>query len=116
MQELENKYMKEGFVADSVSAIITLFVGMVVVSIVIVFGGSLSAKAYSLQEDDIDAITNTTIKTAVQNSVLSGFEAQEQTADFVPLVAMAVVVVLVLALLLSIPGVSGRGMGGGSAL
>jgi len=114
--ETKQKYMKEGFVGESVAAVITLFVGMVVVSIVIVFGSSLSAKAYVLQEDDIAAITNSTIRQAVSNSVLSGFEAQEQTADFVPLVAMAIVVVLVLALLLSIPGVSGRGMGGGSAL
>jgi len=115
--EQEQKFEAEGFVSGSVQAAITLIVGMSVATVVIIFSSSLSAKTYELTEDDINAISNSTIKTSVQNAVLSGFEAQEQTANFLPLIVLAVVITLVLVLLLSMPMIGGAmGGRGGSAL
>jgi hypothetical protein len=115
---MRKTYKKSGVIQASVGAVIFLIVGMAIASMVNIFTGTLSGKTYSLMEDDIDSITNTTIKDSIKSGIISGFEAQKQTADFLPLIVMALVITIVLIVLLSIPMVGGIAGGGnrGSAL
>lgn len=55
------------------------------------------------------------VQTNVDNAVTSGFEALENTGDYLPLIVLAVVIALVLSLVLGFTGLGG-GMGRGSAL
>lgn len=109
------KYEKKGFQQGVVGAIITLIVGIGVSVMVLIFIGALGGQTYNLVEGDIDAITNTTIKSSVKNGIISGFEALEQTGSYLPLIVLAVVISLVLALVLGMTSMGGMG-GSGSAL
>lgn len=109
-------YEKSGQLAGgAVGNIITLIVGIGVAVLVLIFVGALGGQTYNLVEPDIDAITNTTIKTSVKNSIISGFTALETTGNYLPIIVLAVVIALVLALVLSFTAI-GRGGFGGSAL
>jgi hypothetical protein len=109
--ETQNIYRKKGQ-AGAVGSIITLIVGVGVATLVLVFVGSLGGQTYNLVEPDIDAITNTTIRTSVKNSVVSSFGALETTGNYLPIIVLAVVIAVVLSLVLSFTQVGG----GGSAL
>lgn len=109
-------YKKEGQAGMAVGSIITLIVGVGVAVLVLIFVGSLGGQTYELVEADIDAISNTTIKTSVKNSIVSGFEALEQTGDYLPIVVLAVIIALVLALVLGFTAFGGGIGRGGSAL
>ena len=100
MQETKELFYEKGQVAGSVSAIITLIVGVGVGVLVLIFVGSLGGQTYDLVEDDIDAISNGTIQASVKNGIISGFEALEQTGDYLPIIVLAVVISLVLMLVL----------------
>ena len=54
------------------------------------------------------------IRSSVQNSVVSGFGALEQTGNYLPIIVLAVVISLVLFLILGFTALGGRG--GGSVL
>jgi len=113
MQELKLKtFKKKGQAAGAVGAIITLIVGVGVSVLVLIFVGSLGGQTYELVEDDLDDITNLTIKNSIKNSIISGFAALEQTGDFLPIIVLAVVISLVLALVLSFTALGGQGRGG----
>lgn len=114
-QETEQLYQKKGQAVGAVGALITLIVGVGVSILVLIFVGTLGGQTFELTEDKIDAISNTTIKDSVKSSVVSGFEALEQTGDYMPIIVLAVVIALVLALVLGFTAM-GRGVGGGSAL
>ena len=116
MQETFQKYKKEGNAGVAVSAMITLIIGVAVATLILIFTGALGGQTYNLVQSDIDAITNTTIKNHVQNAITSGFEAQEQTGQYLPLIVLAVVIGLVLALVLSFMAFGGGGSMRGSAL
>ena len=88
---MNEKYKKEGFAAGAVGAIVTLLVGVGVAVLVLIFVGSLGGQTYDLVEEDIDSITNTTVSTSIKNGVVSGFEALEQTGDYLPIIVLAVV-------------------------
>lgn len=107
-------YQKKGQSAGAVGAIITLIVGVGVSVLVLIFVGTLGGQTYELTEDQIDAITNTTVKESVKLSIISGFDALEQTGSYLPIIVLAVVIAIVLALVLGFTAF-GR-MGGGSAL
>lgn len=110
---MENKdYMEEGQAGMAVGNVITLIVGVGVAVLVLIFVGALGGQTYNLVEPDIDAITNTTIKNAVKDSIVSGFSALKQTGDYLPIIVLAVVIFLVLALVLGFTAFGG-GMGGG---
>lgn len=110
-------YSKEGQMAGAVGAIIQLIVGVGVAVLVLIFVGALGGQTYNLVEPDIDAISNGTVKAAVKNGIISGFDALEQTGDYLPIIVLAVVISLVLFLILGFTALSGGGMGGrGSAL
>lgn len=112
---MEEKYMRKGQAGGAVGAIITLIVGVGISVLVLIFVGTLGGQTYQLTESKIDAITNTTIRAHVKNGVASGFEALEQTGDYLPIIVLAVIIALVLALVLTMGGIGG-GMRGGSAL
>lgn len=107
-------YKKKGQSAGAVGAIITLIVGVGVSVLVLIFVGTLGGQTYQLTESKIDAITNTTVKGYVKDSIVSGFSALKQTGDYLPIIVLAVVIALVMALVLGFTALGGRG--GGSAL
>ena len=110
-------YEKKGQMAgNAVGNIITLIVGVGVAVLILIFVGSLGGQTYNLVEDDIDEITNVTIKTSVKNSIVSGFSALEQTGDYLPIIVLAVVIALVLALVLGFTAFGSGGRMGGTAL
>lgn len=113
--EQKSLYRKKGQAAGAVSAIITLIVGVGVAILVLIFVGALGGQTYELVEADLDAITNTTISTHVKDSVISGFEALEQTGNYLPIIVLAVIIAVVLSLVLGFGSVGGR-VAGQSAL
>ena len=64
--------------------------------------------------DDIDNISDATIKGHVKSGITSGFNALEQTGNYLPIIVLAVVISLVLTLVLGFTafggGMGGRGM------
>ena len=56
------------------------------------------------------------IRTSIKNGIISGFSALEQTADFLPIIVLAVVIFLVLSLVLGFTAFGGGTAGGGTAL
>ena len=117
MQETKQKsfYKKAGQTQGAVGAVISLIVGVGVAVLVLIFVGVLGGQAYELSEDDIDDITNTTIKTHIKNSIISGFEALEDTGDYLPLIVLGIIIFLVLGLVLGMTALGG-GSAGGTAL
>ena len=109
-------FEEKGQIEQSVGAIITLVVGVGVAVLVLIFIGVLGGQTYNLVEDKIDAIGNTTIRTSIKNSIVSGFSALEQTGDFLPIIVLAVVIFLVLSLVLGFTAFGGGTAGGGTAL
>jgi len=106
--------MRKGQMGGATGAVITLVVGISVAVLVLIFTSSLSGQVYETVEDDIDAISNTTIKDSIKEGIISGFEAQEKTGGYMPIIVLAVVIALVLALVLGFTRMTGQG--GGSAL
>jgi len=114
MQEIkEFEYKEEGVVNQTIGAMIALFVGLGVVSLVIILVGVLGGKAYSVTETDIDAIEDLTIRGDVNGAVQEAFSSFNDGVAFLPIIVLALVFFLVLALLAT-------GMrpfsGGGSAI
>jgi hypothetical protein len=114
--ETEQIYEKEGQAAGAVGNIITLIVGVGVSVLVLIFVGALGGQTYNLVESDIDAITNDNISGAVKNSITSGFDALEQTGNYLPIIVLAVVISLVLVLVLGFTAFGNMGGGRGSVL
>ena len=80
---MKKLYSKKGQVA-AIGAIIALVVGLAVATLIQIFTGVLGGQTYQLTESKIDAITNTTIKQYIKDSVVAGFNAQKQKAEFMP--------------------------------
>ena len=106
---MEKKLYKKKGQAGAVGAIITLIVGVGVSVMVLIFIGALGGQTYELVEADITAITNETIENHVREGIVSGFEALEQTGDYLPIIVLAVVISLVLALVLGFTAFGGSG-------
>lgn len=120
-QKLEQKQTFEPFEVSgqaqgAVGAIITLVVGVAVATLILIFVGALGGQTYNLVEPDINSINNTTIQNSVKNSIGSGFEALEQTGDYMPIIVLAVIISVVLALVLGFTAFGQGGGGRGSAL
>lgn len=105
-------YKKKGQAGGAVSSIITLIVGVGVAVMVLIFIGALGGQTYNLVESDIDNINDTTIKESVKGGITSGFEALEQTGDYLPIIVLAVVIALVLSLVLGFTAFGAGGMRG----
>jgi hypothetical protein len=107
----EKLYEKKGQAA-AVNAIITLAVGLAVVTMIQIFTGVLSGQTYELAEDKIDNITDTEIQGYVKDGIKSAFSAQKQNADFTPIVGLAVITAIVLMLILGFSNLGGMSYGG----
>ena len=111
-KEVKPLYMKEGQTGGAVGAIITMIVGVGVAVLVMIFVGSLGGQTYELVEPDIVAITNETIEDAVKAGIVAGFDALQQTGEYLPIIVLAVVIALVLSLVLGFTAFGGGGMRG----
>jgi len=105
-------YKKKGNVGGAVGAMITLIVGVGVSILVMVFVGALGGQTYNLVEEDIDNISDATIKDNVKSGIKSSFEALEQTGDYLPIIVLAVVIALVLFLVLGFTSFAPGNRGG----
>lgn len=114
--EQELLYQEQGQAGGAVAQLITLIVGVGVATLVLIFVGTLGGQTYNLTEDDINNINDTTIKDSVKASITSGFEALEQTGNYMPIIVLAVVIFLVLGLVLGFTAFGGQSGRGGSAL
>lgn len=96
---------------QSVSAMIVLIVGVAIAVLIMIFVGALSGQTYNLVESDLDTINDTTIKASVKGAITSGFEALEQTGNYLPLLVLAVITALIIGLVLSFGSFSTGGNG-----
>lgn len=100
-------YRKKGQAGGAVSALITLIVGVGVATLVLIFTSSLGGQVWETVEDDVDDITNETIKRHIKNAVVNGFDAMEQTGEYMPLIVLAVVIGVVLLIILGFTAFGG---------
>lgn len=105
------EYKKKGQMQGAVGAMISLIVGVGVSTLILILTGALGGQTYNLVEDDINEIADSTINASVHASIKSGFTAQEQTANYLPIIVLAVVIALVLALVLGFAGGATGGRG-----
>lgn len=105
------QYKKKGMAGGAVGSIVGLIVGVGIATLVLIFVGTLSGKVYSKTEADITAITNETVRTHIQDAVVSGFESLDDTGSYMPIIVLAVVIALVLSIVLGL-GAIGGGQGG----
>lgn len=108
----ETLYKRKGQITGVPAAVVTLIAGVGVAVLVLIFVGALGGQTYEMVEPDIDAITNTTIRDHVKNSIVSGFSALETTGDYLPIIVLAVVIALVLTLVLGFMAFGGGGYRG----
>jgi hypothetical protein len=99
------EYYEDGMVGGQVSEVITLIVGVGIAALVLVFVSTLGGSTYNLVEEDINAISDATVKASVVASSQAGFSAIETVGDYLPLVVLAIVIFIVLGLIMGL----GRG-------
>jgi hypothetical protein len=97
--------------AVAVTSVILLIVGFAVAGLLFTFTQVLGGQTYNLVEDDINNINNTTIKESIQAGIVSNFEAQQQIGDYMPIIALAIIITIVISLIIS--GIASRFMGPG---
>ena len=110
LEKLE--YESEGYVTENIGAMVFLIVGVGIATLVLIFVGVLGGQVYQQVESDIDAITNTTIKNHVKNSIIAGFEALETTGNYLPIIVLAVIIFIVLSIVMGLGAFGGMGGGG----
>lgn len=95
--------------ATAVMSVILLIVGFAVAGLLFTFTQVLGGQTYELVEDDIDGITNTTIQNSIKAGIISNFEAQQQIGDYMPIIALAIIITIVIGLIVG--GIASRFMG-----
>ena len=105
-------YRKKGNINTTIMAIIYLIVGVGVAALVLIFVGALGGQTYNLVQNDIDAISNDSIKNYTKQGVVSAFKALKSTGSYLPIVVLAVVIFIVLGLILGMTGAGGGYSGG----
>jgi len=117
MQELEQEkelvYEQDGYVQESVAAIIILIVGVGVGVLVLIFVGALGGQTYNLVEPDISAISDASIQANITDAIKSSFVALKQTGSYMPILVLAVIITVILGLIIGLTGGLGAGMMGG---
>lgn len=103
----ENK--KANTTAAAIFSVIFLVVGVAVAGLLYTFTAVLGGQTYNLVEDDIDAISDTNISSAIKSGILSNFEAQEQVGNYMPIIVLAVVITIIISLIIS--GIASKFMG-----
>jgi len=105
-QKIEAKESKvlvkeyEGYVQQT-GAIVGLILGVGVSILLLIFVGVLGGQAYSIVQNDINNITDTTIKGYITSAITSGFKALSVTGSYIPLVALAIVIGVVVWVVMS---------------
>lgn len=94
--------------AGAIFSVIILITGFAVAGLLYTFTQVLGGQTYQLVEDDIDSITNTSIQNAIRGGIVSTFEAQQQIGDYLPIIALAVIITIVIGLILG--GIASRFM------
>lgn len=112
MSETHEVYEKEG-VTQNINGMIALFVGLGVISIVIIFLGALGGQTYNQAQPQIDAITDENVKAYVKSAITSGFQAQSTGAGYLPLMVGAIILVVIIGLLVAVSANNQGGYGGG---
>lgn len=114
-------YEKEGN-TQNINGLIALFVGLGIISIVIIFLGTLGGQTLNTVQGQINAIpdgnsqvdpTGNTIKDYINSSISSGFQAQSTGAGYLPLMVGAIILVVIIGLLVAVSANRG-GYSGGS--
>jgi len=101
-------YEKKGAMAGmTVQEMIALVAGIGVIVLVFIFGGVLGGSAYQNTESDINSINNSTIKGYIQDAIGASFKGLKTTGNYIPIIALAVIISLILGLVLGITGAAG---------
>ncbi len=104
-------YEKKGAMAGmTVNEMITLIAGIGVIVLIFIFVGVLGGSAYQNTESDINSINNSTIKGYILDAIGSSFKGLKTTGNYIPIIALAVIIALILSLVLGIAGVTGGGV------
>lgn len=101
--------------AAAVTSVILLIVGFAVAGLLFTFTQVLGGQTYQLVEDDIEAIDNVTIRNSIKGGIASNFEAQEQIGNYMPIIALAIIITIIISLIIG--GIASKfmapgGMGG----
>lgn len=107
------EYEEQGYIQESVGAVIFLIVGAGISVLVLTFVGVLAGQTYELVQDDIDAISDQNIQDSIENSIESGFEALETTGNYLPIIVIALVMFMLLGIIVGVLMPRGFGTGGG---
>lgn len=107
-----NKYVKEGALQGAAGAAVGIVIAVGLISVLSVLMGTISGTAYEISEDQIDLISNTTVKTYVKDGIIAAFKAQKQANEFLPIIILGLVFAVVIAVIMNSVG----GTAGGSAL
>jgi hypothetical protein len=110
---LENKRVYKGVV--EAGAMTALIIGTGVSVLLLIFIGVLGGQAYSLTQNQIESINDTTIKGYVKTAISSGFQSLQTVGQYMPLIVLAVVIAVILTVVLGL-GVFGGGRATASAL
>ena len=108
------KFEVEGYVdaRGAVAAVLTLVIGIAVVTLMNIFAGSLGAQVYAQVEPDISAISDINIQSYVKESITNSFKAQSTNAKYLNIIVLAVVIAVVMALVLGFASFTNMGYGG----
>jgi len=107
------KYRKDGYVQETVAAIIFLIMGVGMATLVLIFVSVLGGSVYQQTQGQINAISDTAIKGNVTAAIESSFTALNTVGGYLPIVVLAVIIFLVLGLVMSLTPGFGGGMRGG---
>lgn len=106
--------MKKKGQALPIGALLLLIVGMSVAGMISMFTNVLNGKIYQQMEDDIDSISNATVRESVKASAIATFEGTQQLAELQPILALAFATVLVIVAIVGVLSVTQAvGVGGG---
>lgn len=98
----------KGQLGFDMSALIGMFLGIGVLILVLILVGVIGSKAYKVNEQDINSITNATIKDNVQTSITNVFGALKDSSSFVTIIVLTIIMGIVLVVL----GSATSGVGG----
>lgn len=86
-------YEKKGQVNGG---IIGMTISIGIMAAVLVFMSTLAGQVYEQNEQDINNISNATVRGYVQNASQSGFNALDTFGDYTPIIVLALVISVVL--------------------
>jgi len=94
-----------------VNAMVAVAIGLVIFGAVLTIGTSVSVQTYDQVDDDITALTNTTVQDSANAAVEAGFNTLENGGNYGPVF----VGIVVLGLFITAVGAFALGRGGGGS-